>query len=96
MAQARRLTIPKADFRDGEILSGALNGVNTVFSTGSNFIHEVPGISIKVYLNGQRLLFTDDYTVSESGGVGSGFDTVTLMVPPVSWEKVWADYVIQN
>ena len=77
----------------GVLLLGVINGVNTVFTTSTKFLHTVGGASIKVYMNGQRLFLTDDYTLSESGGPSSGYDTVTLLVAPRSGDKVFADYM---
>lgn len=80
----------------GESLAGAINGTNTVFTTASKFVHVVGGLSIQVYMNGQRLVLTDDYTLSESGGPGTGFDTVTLLTAPRAGDKVFADYTKES
>jgi hypothetical protein len=74
------------------VLSGVVNGVNVTFTTPEKFLHAVPGLSVRVHLNGQRLLRVDDYTIAESGGPGTGFDTVVLLHAPVSGDKVFADY----
>jgi hypothetical protein len=76
------------------VLAGATNGVNMSFATPEAFMHAPPGVSIRVHLNGQRLLLTDDYTVAESGGPGTGFDTVVLLFAPRSGDKVFADYFV--
>lgn len=76
------------------MLAGVLNGINLTFTTPEAFMHVVPGVSIRVFLNGQRLLRLDDYTVAESGGPGTGFDTVVLLHAPVSGDKVFADYFV--
>ena len=74
------------------MLAGAVNGVNLTFTTPEKFLHAVPGLSARVHLNGQRLLRVDDYTLAESGGPGTGFDTVVLLHAPVTGDKVFADY----
>lgn len=74
------------------MLAGPVNGLNVVFTTPETFAHAPPGISIRVYLNGQRVLLVDDYTVAESGGPGTGFDTVIMVEAPRSGDKVFADY----
>jgi len=35
---------------------------------------------------------SNDYTVSESGGVGTGFDTVTFTFAPKVGDRLTADY----
>jgi hypothetical protein len=64
-----------------------------VFTTPDDFVHAPPSSSLKLYYNGQRLLLADDFTLSESGGPGTGFDTVTTLFPPKLGDKLWADYV---
>lgn len=59
-------------------------------------MHVVGGASIALYFNGQRLESGagNDFTVSESGGVGTGFDTVTLLFLPNIGSKFVADYFV--
>lgn len=80
--------------RTGIALVGAIDTSNQVFTTPSYFVHEVGGRSIQVYYNGQRLYDPDDYVCSESGGAGTGYDTVTLQgtMPPKPGDRLWADY----
>ena len=63
-----------------EVPSGVIDGANTVFTTASNFVDG----SEKFYLNGNRLRsgVGCDYLTSESGGLGTGFDTLTLAFAP--------------
>jgi len=63
-----------------EVLTGTINSINTVFTTAVDFIAG----SEAVYFNGVRQHpgVGNDYTISESGGVGTGFDTVTFAVAP--------------
>ena len=85
--------------RTGVVLAGSIDNINQVFVAPDKFIHESGIRSVEVYYNGQRLLETDDYTVSESGGVGTGYDTVTMQIAPRSHgtniDKVWADYWVR-
>jgi hypothetical protein len=70
--------------------SGVKNGVNTVFT-----LPEIVVISaLRVYFNGKRLHegAVHDYTTSESGGAGTGYDTITLANPPLSFDHVLCDY----
>jgi hypothetical protein len=56
-----------------------------VFTTSINFKHESVNSEVLSY-NGQRLYegVGNDYVVSESGGVGTGYDTITLEFTPRS------------
>jgi len=73
-------------------LLGVKNGVNLVFTTPDDFVNVASGETIQVYYNGQRLLESEDYMISESGGMGSGYDTVTMLVAPKIDDKLTADY----
>lgn len=75
-------------------LNGAINGINLVFTTTPFKFVNVTGDSILVFLNGQRLYETEDYTLSESGGVGTGYDTVTLAIPPRVNDRVTAEFTL--
>lgn len=74
-------------------LVGARDGVNTVFTTPNLFVR-TPFEEV-VYYNGvvQEEGVGNDYVVSESGGAGTGYDTITLSVAPYSWEKLTIDYL---
>lgn len=76
-------------------LVGPKDGVNYVFTTpgGEKFLQNLPYFAIQVFLNGQLLRLLDDYVVIESGGFGTGYDTVVLAVAPRPREKVMAVYV---
>ncbi len=84
--------------RIGENLSGQIDGALSAFLTPSKFLHNIPGDTVRVYFNTGRLVFgaTADYTVSESGGVGSGFDTINLTftpkIPPGRPDRLVVDY----
>lgn len=92
---AQQLFVAAARFRTGQQLLGAKNGANVAFTVpvGDQFTHNLPFFSIQVYYNGQRLILLDDYTVVESGGFGTGFDTVVLEVAPASFDKLYVDYI---
>lgn len=64
----------------GELPSGVIDGVNKTFTTWGYFQEG----SIAVYYNGQRLRrgASNDFTVGESGGSGTGFDTIVLTFAP--------------
>lgn len=94
---AQQIFIAASRFRVGQLLVGDKNGVNVVFTTPGleAFDHNLPFLDISVYYNGARLKLLDDYTVAESGGVGTGFDTVLLSIPaPEDDDHLLADYIL--
>jgi len=66
----------------GETPTGLINDANTSFTTAADFING----SESVYFNGVRQTegVGSDYVRSESGGVGTGYDTITFAVAPRS------------
>jgi len=81
-------------------LVGVVDGVNTMFTipTGT-WIQEAP-YKIIVYRNGVKQRMADDYFISESGGPGTGFTTITFTVPPsptpLPVDIMTADYFQSN
>ena len=98
MAVSRQVAVPKSKFRYNVELIGVKNGSNTNFTTPEKFV-QLGNIVIEVFRNGAgplKLGATDDYTVSESGGVGTGYDTITYNGPaPLSWEYLSANYIAE-
>lgn len=81
-------------------LIGAVNDINTVFTTPDGvFLYDVDH-KIMIYKNGVRQLFLDDFFIAESGGPGTGYDTVILTVAPATAplpsDVITADYYISN
>ena len=76
-----------ADFRTHVALGGALGGGNRTFTTPDAFHHDGAKLAtVRVYHNRTRLDQTastnpndGDYYVSESGGIGTGYDTINLL-----------------
>ena len=67
-------------FIDDETPIGTLNGVNTIFT-----ISKTPATgSLKLYINGQRLRVTEDYTFTGK--------TITMLVAPESDEVLLCDF----
>lgn len=93
---ALQLFIAVGRFRTGQGLVGTQDGLNHTFrvSGGEKFVHNLPFLSIIVYVNGLRLTLLDDYVISESGGPGTGFDTVVLAQAPYANDHVLVDYVV--
>ena len=75
-------------------LLGTKNSLNLIFTTPDKFLPT----KIALYFNGVRMKqgAGEDYVVSESGGPGTGYDTITLLdaaLAPKSTEQLFADYV---
>ena|SRR3990167_5720959 len=68
-------------FVENGVPTGTINGVNTDFILASN---PNPNDSLKVYVNGQRLKVTEDYTLSGS--------TITMVVAPETGDSLLVDY----
>jgi len=93
---AQQLFIAVGRYRTGQGLIGPKDGVNVTFTTPAleKFVHNLPFLSIQLYYNGQRLILLDDYTIAESGGSGTGYDTVVMEFPPKPGDKLMVDYVL--
>lgn len=79
-------------------LVGVKNGANQDFTIpgGEKFL-QVGELVIRVYRNGLRMRLgsSNDYVVSESGGMGTGYDTITFTGPaPLDYENLTADYMV--
>jgi hypothetical protein len=95
---AQQLFIAANRYRVGQNLVGPKNGSNVLYQTPGleKYTHNLPFLDISVYFNGSRLALLDDYLVLESGGFGTGFDTIMLLVPPpLPNDHLLADYIIR-
>lgn len=84
-------------FKQGVKLLGAKDNTNRVFSTPEKFINGTFGnndFRILVKHNGRDLVEGTDYLVAESGGAGTGYDTIVLFFSPKPRSVLVADYVI--
>lgn len=83
-------------------LIGIKNGTNRVFTVmpGDKFIDGLfddNEFHIHVDHNGRRLIQDIDFQILESGGVGTGYDTIRFIsFAPTPKSQLIADYVIQN
>ena len=77
----------------GQTLLGTIDGVNTVFTTMQPFLR-VGGAAERVYLRGVRRCEGPlaDYQAVESGGVGTGYDTIVFANPPRPGDNLLIDY----
>lgn len=88
--------IPTSRFRTGISLFGVIDGSNTSFTVApeEKFVHDPPYIQIRIFYNGIRLFWPDDYSLDESEGDGTGYDMVVLAVAPKPGDKLFADYIV--
>ena len=81
-------------------LNGTVDGVNTIFTAPDGVWLQTFPYKIIVYNNGVKQVLGDDYFIAESGGPGSGYDTVIFSVPPDNTlspvDVITADYYISN
>lgn len=83
-------------------LIGPKNGANKVFiiPPPDKFIegdYDDNEFHIRVEHNGRLLLKFIDYIISESGGFGTGYDTIELIsLVPSAKSKLVADYVVER
>lgn len=88
-------------FRQNIRLVGLIDGINQVFTVPSpdKFINgdfSDNTFKIQVYHNNIGLQEGQDYFVSESGGLGTGFDTITLTsFTPNPNTFLYANYVVK-
>ena len=73
-----------------ETPAGVINGANDSFTTAAAFENGKETVSY----NGLDQLsgVGSDYVASESGGVGTGYDTITFAIPPRSGDNLLVDY----
>jgi len=68
----------------GEIPSGLINGVNTIFTASANF----HASSLQVYLNGLRTQELTEWTIPT--GV---FNQFQMTYPPMTGDTIQIDYI---
>ncbi len=82
------------------VLIGDINDINTVFQIPIGTFIQNDDYRIIVYKNGVKQLYLNDYFIAESGGPGTGYDTVILELPPATTptpaDVITADYYIDN
>lgn len=77
-------------------LIGVKDGTNDTFTTPENYLNTA-NLKIALYWNGRRLRAGVDFTMLESGGAGTGYDTVNLLwtaaeLLPRASDELVADY----
>lgn len=75
----------------GEAPEGAFDGQNQAFITHRFFVPQ----SLKVSFNGLRQRFgpQSDYTLQESAGQGTGYNTILLAYAPLAGDELLIDYL---
>jgi hypothetical protein len=79
-------------------LTSQATGFTSIFTLNGGaiaFHNTVAGIEMFVHVNGirQREGGANDFTASESGGGGTGFDTITFTFTPDSGDVILVDYL---
>ena len=79
---------------------GAKNSVNRTYTTSHKFLNGlfVDGSFFHIHLkhNGKDLYENIDYTISESGGAGTGYDTIYIMsFAPKKKDQLKATYAVK-
>jgi len=87
-------------FKQDIMLIGTQDGSNRIFTTPEYFIQGTFGnnkFAIQVNLNGRILIDDIHYIATESGGVGTGFDTITFIsnIKPKDKDELLVNYVVE-
>lgn len=72
-------------------VSGIQNGINTIFFVPDIFLYTTEN-KLTLYLNGVRQAIGDNYLIGESGGLGTGYDTIVFLEAPRTKDIVLVDY----
>lgn len=86
--------VPPVSLKFNEELIGSKNGSNRVFAPPEKFKILM---GLRRNGHGQHVGTGGDAVISESGGLGTGYDTVTFdaAIPaPVAWETLLIDYIV--
>jgi hypothetical protein len=85
--------------RENVMLLGVRDGVNRIFMTPEKFIEGTylgSTYSIRIRHNGRGLDPDLDYDLSESGGAGTGYDTIFFKsFTPSLFNSILADYTVK-
>lgn len=79
----------------GEVPSGLKNGSNDTYFTSVDFLQIAGGeFQIRVRWNDRVLTPGDDFIALESGGLGTGYDSIQLLYPtkPVAKDTILVDF----
>ena len=95
LQSAQQVFISAGRFRTGATLVGPKDGVNRSFKvpSGDKFTQNLPYLTICVFFNGVRQIPLEDFILAESGGPGTGYDTVILDRAPRHYDMIVSDYI---
>lgn len=82
------------NWKTNQVLVGIIDGLNRFFTTPDKFVYDPSGgVTPVLKRNGQTVYLDIQVNkVSESGGVGSGYDTVEFQRAPKTKDMLTADY----
>jgi len=87
-------------FKQGVPLVGARDSINRIFTVPDKFLQGALGnndFRITIIHNGRTLIETTDYIVSESGGAGTGFDTIEMVsLTPNEYSQLISSYMVRS
>lgn len=78
------------DVQDAALI-GSKDNINVTFTTPTPFKHTSQFKEV-IFVNGLRQHIPEDYFVAESGGPGTGYDTVVFTTAPFSDDILTIDY----
>jgi hypothetical protein len=78
------------DVQDSALI-GVQDTINTTFTTATKFKHTSQFKEV-LFVNGLRQHIPEDYFVAESGGVGTGYDTIVFTNAPYPDDTLTIDY----
>lgn len=78
------------DVQDATLI-GTRDNVNTTFTTPTPFKHTSQFKEV-LFVNGLRQHIPEDYFVAESGGPGTGYDTIVFTIAPYPDDILTIDY----
>lgn len=86
---------PGDEARIREDLTSLINGITNVFSVSQYIDRTTIGKYEWLYYNGQLLRegISNDYLVTESGGMGTGYDTVVTEIVPLVGDTLEIIYI---
>lgn len=78
------------DVQDAALI-GIKDNTNVTYTTPTPFKHTTKFKEV-LFVNGLRQHIPEDYFVAESGGPGTGYDTVVFIIPPYPDDILTIDY----
>ena len=87
-------------FKEDVLLIGAQDGVNRTFMTPDIFLDGIFGdneFHISIRHNGRWMVQDEEFVISESGGSGTGYDTITFITfAPKADSEILVNYTVKK